>query len=253
MAWYQQKTTFGTSGTRWQKDTTWGTYNVTTVKTYTGPANLRNALVYSDNIYFAKLALKIGEKTLKNELNKIGFNRSINEKLAMSSSKFLNGDKFESEIQLADTGYGQGKVLVNPLHMASMYTAFVNEGNMIKPYLEYKEDTSTPEYYIENAFTKEAANTIKEDLIQVIEDENGTAHSAKISGILLAGKTGTAEIKESQEDTEGSEIGWFNVFTADENSKTQLLVVSMVEDIHAKPQKGYVTSSVKKILQNILK
>ena len=40
---------FGTSGKRWQKDTTWGTYNVTTVKTYDGPANLRNGLVYSDN------------------------------------------------------------------------------------------------------------------------------------------------------------------------------------------------------------
>lgn len=171
----------------------------------------------------------------------------------MTSSKFLNGDNFESEIQLADTGYGQGRVLVNPLHMATMYTAFVNDGNMIMPYIEYKEDTTIPEYYIENAFTQEAVNTIKEDLIQVIEDENGTAHSAKIPGITLAGKTGTAEIKATQDDQEGSEIGWFNAFVADETYKKQILIVSMVEDIHSKPQKGYVTSSVKRILQNILK
>jgi len=171
----------------------------------------------------------------------------------MESSKFLNGDNFESEIQLADTGYGQGKVLANPLHMAAMYTAFVNDGNMIKPYIEYKEDTTSPEYYVENAFIKEAADVVKEDLIQVIEDEHGTAHSAKIAGVLLAGKTGTAEIKKTQEDTEGTEIGWFNAFVADENYQKQILIVSMVEDVHAKPQKGYVTSSVKKILQTILK
>lgn len=214
---------------------------------------MKNALIYSDNIYFAKLALKIGENNLKAGLNKIGFNSSINSTLEMSVSTFLNGDKFESEVQLADTGYGQGKVLVNPLHSATMYTAFVNDGNMVKPYIEYKENIEVPEYYVESAFTKEAANAIKDDLIQVIEDENGTAHSAKINGVTLAGKTGTAEIKKSQDDTEGSEIGWFNAFVADETYKKQILIVSMVEDVHTKPQKGYVTAGVKKILQNILK
>ena len=146
--------TFGTSGKKWQKDTTWGTYNVTTVKTYSGPANLRNALVYSDNIYFAKLALKIGKDTLTKELNRLGFNQSINSRLAITSSKFSSQESFESEVQLADTGYGQGKVLVNPLHMAAIYSAFVNDGNMINPYIEYKEDTSIPEYYVKNAFSK---------------------------------------------------------------------------------------------------
>ncbi len=63
----------------------------------------------------------------------------------MDKSQFANDNKFVSEIQLADTGYGQGKVLVNPLHMASMYSAFANEGNMIKPYIEYKEN-ATAEY-----------------------------------------------------------------------------------------------------------
>ena len=79
---------FGTSGKKWQKDTTWGTYNVTTVKQYSGPANLRNALVYSDNIYFAKLALRIGKETLSTQLNKLGFNKSIDFAQAMTSSKF---------------------------------------------------------------------------------------------------------------------------------------------------------------------
>lgn len=69
----------------------------------------------------------------------------------------------------------------------------------------------------------------------------------------LHGKTGTAELKETQEDTEGTEIGWFCTFTADENSENQILIVSMVEDIKNKKETRYVTSRVKTILQKILK
>lgn len=244
----------GESGKKWQKDTTWGTYNITTVKTYDGPANLRNGLVYSDNIYFGKVALRIGKNTLKDSLSKIGFYKQLDFPITMSKSEFAGKEEadFESEVQLADTGYGQGKVLVNPLHMATMYTAFINNGDMIKPYIEYKENTNNPEYYVKNAFSREAANTIKEALVQVIEDEGGTAHNVKIEGVTLAGKTGTAEIKKTQDDEEGTEIGWFNVFIADENSDKQILIVSMVEDVNQKTQKNYVSSKVKNVLNRML-
>lgn len=242
------KEDFGTSGTSWQKDSSWGDHFVTTLATYSKPANLQNALIYSDNIYFAKAALKIGSETLKTEFEKIGFNKSINFGQSTNSSQYANGNSFSSEGALADTGYGQAEVLVNPIHMASIYSAFVNEGNMIKPYIEYKENAE-PEYYIEGAFTKEAAEEIKQDLIQVVEDANGTANSAKISGIKLAGKTGTAEIKDSKDDTEGTEIGWFNAFVADENSEKQLLVVSMVEDVKNRGGSHYLLPKVKSIFE----
>lgn len=242
------KEDFGTSGTSWQKDSSWGDHYVTTLATYSKPANLKNALIYSDNIYFAKAALKIGSETLKTGFEKIGFNKSINFGQATNSSQYTNGNSFSSEGALADTGYGQAEVLVNPIHMASIYSAFVNEGNMIKPYIEYKENAE-PEYYIEGAFTKEAAEEIKQDLIQVVEDANGTANSAKISGIKLAGKTGTAEIKDSKDDTEGTEIGWFNAFVADENSEKQLLVVSMVEYVKNRGGSHYLLPKVKSIFE----
>lgn len=242
---------FGTSGTSWQKDSTWGTYNITTLARYSGNANLANALIYSDNIYFAKAALKIGSETLAEQLNKIGFNKQIDFTLAMTASTFSNSETFESEIQLADTGYGQGQLLVNPVHMASIYSAFVNDGDMIKPYIEYSEEAKS-EVYIEGAFSSEAANTIKEDLIQVVENENGTAYSARINGVTLAGKTGTAEIKASQDDDTGTELGWFNAFIADENSSSQYLIISMVEDVQDKGGSQYLLPKVKSILQKIL-
>lgn len=242
---------FGVSGLKWQKDTTWGPYNVTTLKEYSGPANLENALIYSDNIYFAKAALKIGADTLSSELNKIGFNKSITFPQSMTSSTFASNNTFASEVQLADTGYGQGKVLVNPVHLAVMYTAFVNNGDMLTPYIEYKENAKA-EVYISNAFSKEAANTIKEDLIQVIENPNGTAHSVKIDGVKLAGKTGTAEIKDKQDDETGTNLGWFSTFIADENSSKQYLIVSMVEDVKDIGGSKYLLPKVKRILQKSL-
>lgn len=238
---------FGKSGTSWRKDSSWGNFRVTTLATYGGPANLKNALVYSDNIYFAKAALKIGTQTLTNELTKIGFNSVVPCNLAMTASQYANSAGITSEAQLANTGYGQGEVLVNPIHMASIYSGFVNDGNMIKPYLEYKENTKNPEYWIENAFSKEAANTVKEDLVQVVESPAGTGHSAKTPGLRLAGKTGTAEIKKTTTDKTGTELGWFNAFIADDDSEKQMLVVSMVEDVKNRGGSHYVVPKVKKI------
>ena len=239
---------FGKSGLKWQNSEKWGTYKISTLTEYSGAANLKNALIHSDNIYFAKASLKIGEETLIKQLQNIGFDKQIPFIQSMDKSQFADDNKFNSEIQLADTGYGQGKVLVNPLHMASIYSAFVNEGNMIKPYLEYSRQAKS-EYWIENAFSREAANTIKEDLIQVVENPSGTAHAARIEGMTLAGKTGTAEIKTSQEDEDGTELGWFNAFRVSDSNDDQLLIINMIEDVKDRGGSHYLLSKVKNMFQ----
>ena len=53
-----------------------GDYYVTTLHDYNGH-NLQNAMIYSDNIYFAKAALKIGKDTLKDQLDNLGFGESL--------------------------------------------------------------------------------------------------------------------------------------------------------------------------------
>lgn len=240
---------FGRSGTKWQNDSSWGDFYITTLSTYSGPANLKNALIHSDNIYFAKAALKIGGKNLINSLKNIGFGQQIEFPQTISKSSYSNSESFTNETQLANSGYGQGEVLVNQINMAMMYSAFVNEGNMIMPYLEYKENASsqTAKYYKENAFSKEAANEVRDDLIQVVENPSGTAHSAKIEGKTIAGKTGTAEIKQSKDDTEGTEIGWFNAFNVGESDANSLLIVSMVENVKGKGGSHYLLPKVRAI------
>ncbi len=219
---------FNYSGLAWQKDSSWGDHKITTLTAYSGKKNLKNALIHSDNIYFAQAVLKIGEKTFTEGLDKIKFNEDIDFELDTNKSTYSNSGRIEREATLADSGYGQGQLLVNPIHMASIYSAFVNEGNMVKPYIEYKENREK-EYLVKNAFSKEAANIIKEDLIQVVESPTGTAHDLKVNGVKLAGKTGTAELKASKEE-KGKTLGWFDCFTVDEELDKSMLIVSMVED-----------------------
>lgn len=234
----------GHSGLTWKKDDSWGDYYITTTQEYAGAANLENALIYSDNIYFGKSALGMGSSVFEEQLKKIGFGESLPFVFELTASQFSNDNTpITSDIQLADSGYGQGQVLVNPLHMASIYSAFVNQGSMIAPQLELKQN-SAPSFWKQNAFSPETAETVKNDLIQVIENPNGTGAEAKIAGKTLLGKTGTAEIKKSKDDTTGTELGWFVASTADD-SENPLLIVEMVEDVKDRGGSHYVVPKVK--------
>ena len=237
--------TFDYSGLSWQKDSSWGTYNITTLTAYSGPKNLRNALIHSDNIYFAQAALQIGATTITHGLDKLKFNENIDFALNLSKSQYANEGTIDQETLLADTGYGQGELLVNPIHMASIYSAFSNNGNMVKPYLEYQENKET-EYLVENAFTEEAANEIKNDLIQVVENPEGTAKDMRVENITIAGKTGTAELKTSKEETADT-IGWFNCFTVEED--TPYLVVGMVEKANDNGGSHYLIPMIRTIFE----
>ena len=231
--------TFTYSGLSWKKDG-WGEFDITTLTAYDGPKNLKNALTYSDNIYFAQATIQIGAKKFTNGLNKLKFGEKIDFEFSLAKSQYSNSGNISNEKLLADSGYGQGEMLINPIHMASIYSAFANEGNMLKPYLEIKENEEI-EYLVEGAFTAEASNIIKEDLIQVVE--KGTATDMKVPGRIIAGKTGTAELKVSK-DAEADVLGWFNCFTADSDGK-QLLIVSMVENARNLGGSHYLISKIK--------
>ena len=239
---FTEEEDLGASGLAWQKDESWGNYKVTTLHEYSGGAVLKNALIYSDNIYFAKAALKIGAETFTGELDKMGFNQEIPFDIGMTSSQYSNSEAIDSEVQLADSGYGQGQMLVNPLHLACMYSAFFNEGNMITPYLEYEEG-KTASYWAEGVFTPEAANIIYEDLKEVVSNPNGTGYAAsKAVGVTLGGKTGTAEIKATQEDENGTELGWFAVYNTGVADSDTILMLNMVEDVKGRGGSGYVVN-----------
>lgn len=238
---------YGNEGLSWQKDSSWGSYCVTTLHTYESVI-LENALIYSDNIYFAKAALKIGTEEMESSLTELGFNEEIPFDIKMAKSQYSNTENIETEIQLADSGYGQGQVLVNPLHMACIYSAFCNEGNIIKPYLVYQNEAAVT-YWMPGAFSKETANRVLEGTKRVVNDSHGTGYAAHRDDIVLAGKTGTAEIKASKDDTSGTELGWFAIYTTDNTVEHPILIISMVEDVKGRGGSGYVVKKDSAVLE----
>lgn len=209
------------NGLKWQKDSSWGSYQVTRVSDVP-QVNLKNALVYSDNIYMAQETLKMGEEAFRKGLNQFIFGEELDLPIQMDPAQISNEDSFNSEILLADTGYGQGQLLINPIQQAAMYSVFANNGSLVYPRLVMDQETKDKK----NVISESSVQTILPDLIDVVQDPNGTAHSLAALGIPLAAKTGTAEIKEKQ-DEKGQENSFLYAINPETNG---YLVISMLEN-----------------------
>ncbi|MFS1068855.1 penicillin-binding transpeptidase domain-containing protein [Enterococcus casseliflavus] len=207
-------------GLKWQKDSSWGDYFVTRV-TDVASVNLKDALVYSDNIYMAQQTLSMGEDAFRDGLSKLIFGETLDLPIAMNPAQISNEDSFNSDILLADTGYGQGELLMNPIQQAAIYSVFANQGKLVYPRLVKEAEQKDKE-----VFKAETIDQINQDLTAVVSDPNGTAHSLAALNIPLAAKTGTAEIKEKQ-DEKGQENSFLFAFDSQDQG---FLMVSMLED-----------------------
>lgn len=207
-------------GLKWQKDSSWGDYFVTRV-TDVASVNLKDALVYSDNIYMAQQTLSMGEDAFRDGLSKLIFVETLDLPIAMNPAQISNEDSFNSDILLADTGYGQGELLLNPIQQAAIYSVFANQGKLVYPRLVKEAEQKDKE-----VFKAETIDQINQDLTAVVSDPNGTAHSLAALNIPLAAKTGTAEIKEKQ-DEKGQENSFLFAFDSQDQG---FLMVSMLED-----------------------
>ena len=214
---------------RWQKDSSWGSNYVTTTHLYDEPSNLANALRYSDNIFFAQLADQIGAQTLADGLDAIGFNSTLPFELTLTQSSY--GERLNDAQTLAATGYGQGDLLINPVHMTALYTAYVNEGSILQPYLIYADGER--KIYKEDAYSADTAQTLLEDLRQTMSSYGDNPTDA-------AGKTGSAEV-----DNGAEVIGW----TCAVNEQAALTV--MMENTKEEGSSLYVQPIAAQMLEAI--
>ncbi|EPD06507.1 Penicillin-binding protein 3 [Lacticaseibacillus paracasei subsp. paracasei Lpp70] len=212
-------TTKSISGLKWQKDSSWGDYKVTrTVDA--ASENMTQALVNSDNIWFAQVALKMGASAYLKGLAPL-FKTQADLPLTMKRAQISNSGKLASETLLADTAYGQGQLLLSPIEQAAMYSTIANGGTMQQPTLIQ----GTKGKRTSSVLQANAANTVKTALTHVVSDQAGTAHDLAIDGHTIAAKTGTAELKQKQ-DTDGKENGFLVAIDADKNT---YLTVALIE------------------------
>ncbi|WP_413405686.1 penicillin-binding transpeptidase domain-containing protein [Paenibacillus amylolyticus] len=233
------------SGLQWRKDDSWGGYYVKRVKSLS-PVNMVDALVYSDNIYFAMEAIEMGSAKFIDGIQKFGFGDNFGlDELYLKSSQYANEAHLDlsSEVLLADTSYGQGEMLMSPIHLASSFTPFINEGKLVKPVLIEGKESTDPEVII----TPEAANTVKDALGEVVSRQGGTAHTLNSIPGGLAGKTGTAELK-AKKGEKGQENGFFVVFDTDSPT---FLLSAVIEEVNGRGGSHYVVDKLKPFLEKL--
>ncbi|MCH5279768.1 MAG: hypothetical protein J1E60_08295 [Christensenellaceae bacterium] len=215
----------------------WPAIKRTRVFHRTEPMNMTNSMLHSDNIYFANAALKIGAENFINYLDAMGMDSSIPFELSVRKAQLLNKGMVMNYKLLADSGYGQGEVLVTPLQLAAMFCAFCNDGDIPMPYLTdayyrtngvdyecvYKNE---PETWLENVISDSAIGTIIPMLQGVVDPEkNGTGRSLRVTNCDVAGKTGSAEIGSDKSRI----ISWFAGFRLNVDEADERVVIVMLE------------------------
>ncbi len=199
--------------------------------------NMRSAIVYSDNIYFANAALLMGWENFESYMEQVGIGASMPFDLNVASSQIHNEDADLSLMLLAESGYGQGQVLITPLQMATLFCAFANDGDVPVPHLIeaiYQENgvhyeavyQSTDQIWLEDIISENARSIIEPYLQDVVDPSlNGTGRSLGVNSCQIAAKTGTAEIGEDK----SREISWFAGYRCDVEPGQERLVLVMLE------------------------
>lgn len=229
-------------GTTWQKDSSWGDYRVTRLHPEApNPVDLNTALVYSDNIYFARQALEMGNKAFVSGLQRFGFGEEIPFALELQSSQISNEGTLGSAGQLADTSFGQGQMLTNILHLAAMYEPFLTDGTMYKPLLFMDEEKS--QVWKEGLLSAENAKVLRAGMRNVVVD--GYAQSANSKTVKIAGKTGTAELKGAIGE-EGQENGFFIAY---DSESPDFILAMMIESIEDNGGSDYVAGFATKVFE----
>ncbi|MCJ0968531.1 PBP2a family beta-lactam-resistant peptidoglycan transpeptidase MecA1 [Mammaliicoccus sciuri] len=223
------KTSYKINGKGWQKDKSWGDYNVTRYEVVNGDIDLKQAIESSDNIFFARVALELGSKKFEEGMKRLGVGEDIPSDYPFYNAQISNKN-LDNEILLADSGYGQGEILINPVQILSIYSALENKGNVNAPHV--LKDTKN-KVWKKNIISQENIKLLTDGMQQVVNK----THREDIyrSYANLVGKSGTAELKMKQGET-GQQIGWF--ISYDKNNPNMMMAIN-VKDVQDKGMASY--------------
>lgn len=180
-----------------------------------GKVDLEKAIVESSDVYFYSTAYDLTIKRLEPFLNKFGFGAKTNIDAEESNGLVPNEKwklgyigEFWFKGDSINLGIGQGYMLSTPIQISQAIAVIANRGDIIKPRLVEEIDESPTELEsLGKINLKDETNweKIEKSMIEVINAPNGTANNIKDTRYVIAGKTGTAQIK-SYEDQEYEDI-----------------------------------------------
>ncbi|ANJ25409.1 peptidoglycan D,D-transpeptidase FtsI family protein [Agromyces aureus] len=195
---------------------------------------LADALRLSCNIPFAELGMELGDDAIREQAEKFGFNHEFEIPTTTEASVYPRG---LDEPQTALSAFGQYTVRATPLQMAVVSATIANGGIVMNPNLvdQITAPDFTPLQEFEGsefgrAISEDTAKTMTQMMVNGVE--SGAASNARIDGVSVAGKTGTAENGEDDPYTL-----WFTGFAPADNP--QYAITVLVEDGGGLGQEGY--------------
>jgi peptidoglycan glycosyltransferase len=181
---------------------------------------LIDALTISCNTAFAQLGIDLGEDAVRDMAEAFGIDdEPFKMPLPVAASKL--GD-IENDAQLGISSIGQQDVQLTPMQGAMIAAAVANRGTLMKPYLVSQVqapdltviDKTDPEE-MSRPVSEEVAGQLTEMMVSVVN--NGTGRRARIDGVQVAGKTGTAE-------NSADDHSWFIGFAPADDPKIAVAV-----------------------------
>ncbi|MFD4957742.1 peptidoglycan D,D-transpeptidase FtsI family protein [Microbacterium sp. NPDC058389] len=213
---------------------------------------IADALRLSCNIPFAELAVELGDTAIREEAEKYGFNQSFDIPLTSTPSGYPR--TIQDDAQTALSGFGQGQVTATPLQMAMVSAGIANGGVVMNPRMVDRvigPDLSVQKTYDDTEFGRALDGRLADELVSmmVANVSDGAASGARIDGVDVAGKTGTAEMGTGDPYTL-----WFTGFAPAQNPQVAVAVV--VEDGGGQGQSGsgntIAAPIAKKVMEAVL-
>ncbi|GAA4189323.1 penicillin-binding transpeptidase domain-containing protein [Gryllotalpicola kribbensis] len=212
-----------------------------------GNVSIQNAQVWSCNIPFAELGAKLGSSTIKSQAEAFGFNHQFSIPMRVSVSKYPG---YDDQAELMQSAFGQQSDTATALQICMDSAAIANDGVVMEPNLV--QSVITPDLDRQQEFdpqqfgramSADTAKTVTGMMVKGVDQGTGT--NAKISGVSVAGKTGTAQNGDDKPYTL-----WFTGFAPADDPKFAVSVV--VEDGGGLGQSGSGNSVAAPIARQVL-
>ncbi len=218
----------------WQADKSWGSYYVRSSSHAHGDYTMADAYRLSENIYFAKIGLRIGGPRLAEYAQRFGIGSAPRSDVPAARGQLSDTGTLDRPTLVADTSYGQGELLTSPLQMALVAATIGRGGVMPTPHYATAVRDSAGNTLrtvapapVGQVIRPDTAAKITAMLVNAVSGPGAFAFGAKIPNVNVAGKTGTAE------NSSGIPHGWFVGF-----APAEAPVVAVAVIIENTPQGG---------------
>jgi peptidoglycan glycosyltransferase len=186
---------------------------------------VREGVAWSLNVVFAQIGLLIGAGQFWDAARQFGFDQDIPFDLPVADSQVASSEDFlDDDNALADTAFGQGQLQVTPLFMCMVTGAFINDGEIMEPFLVAEvvdengrvTNVTRPTVW-QTPISANTATQVEDMMVNAVN--NGAVRGAQIPGYTVGGKTGTAETGD------GTAHSWFIGFIGDDEPRYTVAVV----------------------------